>query len=128
MFWNGDSKIPVINPGIEIITPQSISENDLKQISSDSYEKIIIDMKESVSPADDDWMDDLIKLTEELPVGDHRIQFVGTHYLVPGTIFFVYYLYKYLDGISIKKDIKISTTFDIENQIYYTSIWLKKTK
>ena len=131
LFWNGEFKMPNNNELIHLISidslilPQNISINKIEPISN-SYEKIVIDMKDSVSPYEEDWLNELIRLTEKLPKGEHRIQFISERYLVPGSLSFVYYIYTYLDEISIRKNIKISCTYDNENDIYYTSIWLTK--
>jgi hypothetical protein len=128
LICNGVMEWPEPIPDLKVTSFEKSDIQTVKKFDNDSYEKVIIDMKHSINPYEDDWITKLVNLTNELPKGEHRIIFVGTKYLVPGKLSFNYALLTYLNEIDKTKNIKFTTSYDIDKSTYYTSLWLNKKK
>ncbi|CAL2102006.1 exported protein of unknown function [Tenacibaculum sp. 190130A14a] len=99
---------------------------NVEKLSGDRVEKIIINSTISISPYESGWLDRLISSAENLPKGEHRIQFTGPEFFNPGTINFQMILLTVLREIDFSKGFRISYTFDEKYNMYISSIWLTK--
>lgn len=125
-IWRGKPfSFPLDSFGLTIYDGSSGSNEDAnKKLEKGTYEKVIIDMKESIDPYEDGWLNTLVQKVNELPKGGHRIVFSGERHLTPANdIGFINVLYQFFDGIKCKKGYEISSTLD--NNIYHTSIWIQ---